>query len=148
MTRRGNTADPRVGVREIDHTADVGIEVTARDARELFREAARGLFALIADTSRVGEVEERELAAEGDGVEELLHSWLCEALALFNSERFIGKSCAIALLDDKTVAGRLRGERLDPDRHRFRTEIKGVTYHGFEVRRERGLWRARVIFDV
>jgi len=37
---------------------------------------------------------------------------------------------------------------LDLSRHRFRTEIKGVTYHDFKVWQENGAWHARVIFDV
>ena len=49
---------------------------------------------------------------------------------------------------DRRVDGLVRGERLDLERHRFYTEIKGVTYHDFRVWQENGCWHARVIFDV
>jgi len=37
---------------------------------------------------------------------------------------------------------------LDPKRHDFHTEIKGVTYHDFKLWQEAGAWHARIIFDV
>jgi SHS2 domain-containing protein len=88
------------------------------------------------------------VSASGDGPEELLHAWLCELLAQFNINGFVGRSCAIDQITADRVDGRIRGEKLDLTRHGFRTEIKGVTYHDFRVWQEDGLWHARIIFDV
>jgi SHS2 domain-containing protein len=41
-----------------------------------------------------------------------------------------------------------RGDIFDPSRHRFKTEIKAVTYHQVEVKEVDGKWEGRVIFDV
>jgi SHS2 domain-containing protein len=41
-----------------------------------------------------------------------------------------------------------RGEIFDPSRHRFKTEIKGVTYHQVEVRQKDRGWEGRVVFDL
>ena len=133
---------------EIEHTADLGIEVTAGDLATLFASAGDALYALIADSATIETREEITVSASGDGPEELLHSWLCELLAEFNLRGFIGKQCEIVSLKEERVGGRIKGEKLDFERHRFYTEIKGVTYHYFKVWEERGSWHARVILDV
>ena len=135
-------------VREIDHTADLGFEVEAADSAELFKLAGEAFYALIADPAGVEPKKEIEISATAENWEELLHAWLCELLAQFNLKGFIGKQCAITTIEPGRVEAIVKGEVLDLNRHRFHTEIKGVTYHGFKVWQEDGGWRARVIFDV
>ena len=134
--------------REIEHTADLGIEVETVDLSGLFSEAAEALYGLVADSDDINPKEKIAVSAMGQGWEELFHAWLCELLAQFNLKGFVGKHCEIVSLLPERVEGLIRGECLDLERHRFYTEIKGVTYHDFKVWQEDGMWRARVIFDV
>lgn len=141
-------ANRKKAFREIEHTADLGIEVEEADLPGLFSSAGEALYGLIADPSKMELKEEIAVSATGDGWEELFHAWLCELLAQFNLKGFVGKRCEV----NRVVAGRVeawvKGETLDLKRHRFYTEIKGVTYHELKVWQEKGTWRARVIFDV
>jgi len=134
--------------REIEHTADLGIEVNAADLPSLFACAGEALFTLIADPASVEGRESITLSAVGDDHEELLHAWLCELLAQFNVGGFVAKSCNVSQITNDRVDGVIRGAKLDLARHGFRTEIKGVTYHNLKVWHENGQWHARVIFDV
>ncbi len=138
----------RATYREIQHTADLGIEVTAADQPGLFACAGEALYALIADPATIESRDAINISAAGDGPEELLHAWLCELLALFNIQGFVGKRCQVAHIGEGQIQGQVSGEKLDLKRHVFHTEIKGVTYHDFRVWREAGAWHARVIFDV
>lgn len=138
----------RPGYRQIEHTADLGVEVTAADLPTLFAFAAEALYAFIADPATVEEQDEMSLTSSGNGLDELLHGWLCEALALFNVTGFVGKRCKVLEIDDRHVMGKISGEKLDLERHRFQTEIKGVTYHEFRIWQEDDSWHARIIFDV
>ncbi len=134
--------------REIEHTADLGIEIETADLSGLFSEAAEALYGLVADSDDINPNEKITVSAVGQGWEELFHAWLCELLAQFNLKGFVGKHCEMVSLMPERVEGLIRGECLDLERHRFYTEIKGVTYHQFKVWQEDGMWRARVIFDV
>lgn len=134
--------------REIEHTADIGIEVEAADLSRLFSVAGEAFYGLIADPRGIELKEEIAVSATGEGWEELFHAWLCELLAQFNLQGFVGKKCETTRLEPGRVEGRVKGEKLDLKRHRFHTEIKGVTYHGLKVWQENGAWHARVIFDV
>jgi SHS2 domain-containing protein len=142
MTDEGGT------YREIEHTADVGIEVTADNLPALFASAGEALYALIVDPVTIHRQEDISISATGNDPEELLHAWLCELLALFNVQGFVGKGCEMTYIGESQVQGRVSGEKLDLKRHAFHTEIKGVTYHDFKVWHEAGRWHARVIFDV
>jgi SHS2 domain-containing protein len=141
-------ANDRGTYREIEHTADLGVEITAADLPALFASAGEALYALIADPATIEIREAIKVSATGANPEDLLHTWLCELLALFNVEGFVGKRCEITYISDGQVQGRVSGEKLDLKRHAFHTEIKGITYHDFKVWQEAGAWHARVIFDV
>lgn len=141
-------ANERPTYHEIEHTADLAIEVTAPDLPTLFASSGEALYALIVDTATIQNRDHISVTATGEGSVDLLHGWLCELLARFNIEGFIGKHCEISRLTDGEVVGKVSGEKLDLKRHAFHTEIKGVTYHDFKVWKEKGGWHARVIFDV
>lgn len=134
--------------RQIEHTADLGMEIEVADLPGLFASGAEALYGFIADRETIKEGEEISVAVTGAGWEELFHAWLRELLAQFNLKGFVGKRCDVERVVAGRVEGRIKGETLDLKRHRFYTEIKGVTYHGFRVWQENGRWHARVIFDV
>jgi SHS2 domain-containing protein len=134
--------------REIEHTADLGIEVEAESPGELFRRAGLALFSLMVGLEGVKAHEVREEAVEAEGWEDLLHDWLSRLLLRFLQDGFIAATITILDLDATHVHARLTGEKLDYERHDFETEIKAVTYHQLSVACENGRWRARVIFDV
>jgi SHS2 domain-containing protein len=141
-------ASSQAGFREIDHTADLAIEVTGHDLPSLFSVAGEALYSLIVDPSTIEPRDEIVISTNADQPEELLHAWLRELLGAFNVQGFVGKTCEMIELTDKRAEGKIKGEKLDLARHRFHTEIKGVTYHDFTLWRSSDGWHARIIFDV
>ncbi len=127
----------------IDHTGDVGIAVRAASLEELYAEAARALFEILADVPGARPAGTVEFPVPSDSPEDGLREFLAELLYRFSAERKMYVSFAPG--PGKVTAGE---EPFDPGRHALRTEIKAVTYHGLRVARERDGWRAQVIFDV
>ncbi|MGH7964778.1 MAG: archease [Candidatus Binatia bacterium] len=134
--------------REIEHTADLGIEVEADTPGELFRRAGLALFSLMVRPEGVEVRERREEAVQAENWEDLLHAWLSRLLHRFLQDGFIGAQITVDDIDATHLRARLTGEKLDYERHDFETEIKAVTYHQLSVTCENGRWQARVIFDV
>jgi SHS2 domain-containing protein len=134
--------------REIEHTADLGIEVEAETPNELFHRAGLAIFSLMVSLEGVEAREAREETVQAEGWEDLLHDWLSRLLHSFLQDGFIAATITIEELDSTHLRSRLLGEKLDYKRHNFETEIKAVTYHQLSVTCENGRWRARVIFDV
>lgn len=132
----------------IDHTGDVGIEIRSETLPELFEDAARGLTEILLDPAGLSPQRAEPFVVEEEGEDLQLRAFLAEILY-----RFLSTRTAYARVEVTSVArGRVEavghGETLDPARHAVRTELKAVTYHQLEVRREDGGWFARVIFDI
>jgi len=131
-----------------DHTADVGIRVFGRTVEEVFANAAYALFDQLTDLRKVRKQISQEISVQGSDREDLLIRWLGELLFLGESRGFLFKEFTIRRLDSTSLKAVARGEIFDPSRHRFKTEIKAVTYHQAEVKEKNGRWEGRVIFDV
>jgi SHS2 domain-containing protein len=133
--------------RELEHTGDLGIEVTASTRRELFRRAALALAALLVEPSNVECAEPRMVQiTAGDDID-LMHDLLTELLQLFAADGFIWREVAVEE-QGLTLHVTLQGESFDPNRHTPHGEIKAVTYHQLTVENVSNQWRARIIFDV
>lgn len=134
---------PNRGHREVEHTADWGLEVWAPDLAGLLEEAARGMFELMGVVVSEEDRCHRELEITADDGEQLLVSFLEELLFLTESENIAVDAFLLKLVGDSVLA-RLEGGTIVS----LEKEIKAVTFHNLEiVETERGL-ETRIIFDV
>jgi len=131
-----------------DHTADLGARVFGQTCKEVFANAAYALFDLLTDLNRVRENLSYNLHVEAADREELLVRWLSELLFLCESPGYLFKKFSLSHLGRTSLRAVARGEAFDPSRHKFKMEIKAVTYHQVEVKKKDGKWEARVIFDI
>jgi SHS2 domain-containing protein len=131
-----------------EHTADVGIEVTASSMEELFVHSALALADIMFERSPSGTSEGRLIMVVGSNPEELLIAWLNELLYIYAVERLVFSDFTDTELTETTFMTRARGERADPERHGLEMEIKAATYHGFSIERDGDTFRARIIFDI
>ena len=131
----------------IDHTADVGIMAYGKDEKEVFATAAYAMFSLIAELDGVNDVLCREIEVTADDKEALLVAWLNELLYLFDVENIIFNGFEVTSLDEHRLRANACGEKVDPLRHRLKTQVKGATYHMLKVEKGNG-FRAQIIFDV
>jgi SHS2 domain-containing protein len=132
----------------LDHTADIGIIASGRDLTEAFVNAAYAMFDILTDIDRVEEKDSFELEASAENVEDLLVAWLDELLYLYETDRFLSRRFVISDMSNTSLRASVFGERIDPDRHEIKTEIKSVTYHQLMVEKTDDGWKAQVIFDV
>lgn len=162
LSRESRWAE-RFDTEEIEHTADEGFIVRARDRADALAAAAEALGALIVDPGSVRALEARPLALdppEGTSVEspwaddDRFFAWLSEVLYAIDAGRFALRRAAI--FDDggptgeRPLRGVLWGEPLDEGRHAVRSAIKAITYHAMETGpvEEGTVYRAQVVVDV
>ena len=134
--------------RIFDHTADLGVEISAASVEEIYAAAVFALFDLLADLSTVRAGIVREIVVTGEDQADLLVNFLREALYLWNGEGFLIKTCLVREAAPQRLKALLRGECFDPARHRIKQEIKAVTYHQASVCETEKGWVAKVVFDV
>ncbi|MFQ6616993.1 MAG: archease [Fidelibacterota bacterium] len=134
----------------IDHTADVGVEVRGENFADLLVHAGEAVFSVITDLSTVEPSTCWEVRVAPGKPEEVMRSWLDELLSRFNRKDMLFSRFAVMVLDDNGIRAQAWGEVLDDSRHSLHTEIKGITYHQFQVRQNTAGtgWVARIILDV
>lgn len=134
-----------------DHTADVGLEVSAPSLEALFSTSAMALFDLLIETGATTEDQtpnEHAITLHAANPPELLVRWLSELLYLHETADLVFRRLQVTHLSDDHLIGVVIWEPFDRARHRIKREIKGVTYHQVSVVEEPAGWRARVILDV
>ncbi len=137
--------------RLLDHTADLGIEISAASLEGLFSEALRALTDCITPVEGVEPRVRRPVKVQAASLDELLVEWLGEAVAWFEIEDLLFGSARLGVSEAEDVFrlnGEAAGERYDPQRHPLKVLIKAVTYHGLRVESVAEGWRAVVILDI
>ena len=76
------------GWRELEHTADAGLEIWGPDLGSLLRAAGQGFIELILDPSTVNETQTRRIEVDEADAETLIVSWLEEILFALEVDAF------------------------------------------------------------
>ena len=143
MSRRGE-------FREIDHAADLGLDLRGPDPGAVLEAAQRGLVqVLFGDAPPLEPSEEREVRLKESGYPELLKAW-CESLyRLLEEDSFLPLETRVEASAPASFLARVEGAILSREVRAAASELKAVTWHqlAFEPDGDIG-WKARVIFDV
>jgi SHS2 domain-containing protein len=144
-----------MAVEFFDHTADVGVRISAESLETLFSEAAVALTETVTDPAGVSGSSTVHVSLHTSDLDQLLVDWLSELVALFDIERFLAASAKVTIREagggsrDWTLEASVSGERCETARHPLRVLVKGITYHGLGIRRTaQGRWATSVVFDV
>jgi len=131
-----------------DHTADLGLRITAASIDELFVEAAHGLLSVLVDNPEdVRPENETSFEIEGNEKDYLLFDWLSELIYRFETDGQLFSQFDVTVTETGLKAT-ARGEPADQSRHRLAHEVKAVTYHQLEVEETKEGWRAQLIVDI
>lgn len=135
-------------VESIEHTADIGVRISAGSAGEAFTLAAGVMFDFMVDRSAMGQPDTWQIHVEGTDWEDLLVRWLEELLHGFEIEGRIPGTIEIRGLVPTQLHAEIRGDRLDLDRDERGVQIKAVTYHQLRSKPTSDGFEVQVIFDI
>jgi SHS2 domain-containing protein len=133
------------GHRQVEHTADIALELWAASEPELLIEGARALVEIMTEGALVGAPAEKTVEIDAVDSEDRLVCWLNEVLYLAVTEGFLFAEGDL-VLTGTGLSGKLRGDAEAHDR--IRTELKSVTYHDLELEHGQDGVRARLVIDV
>ena len=145
-------ADTPDWFHEIDHTGDIGIQVTAPTLPQLFERAAAGMVRVLTDPEAVRTDEATQITVNGRDHEALMVRWLSDLNYRHTVDHVLYGTFAVEAIDETdtglSLTATVRGEPIDPDRHTVYTEIKAITFHGLDVHETDDGWAVQVIFDM
>lgn len=133
-----------------EHTADVGIRAFGKDLNEAFENAALGMFNIITDLKRVEVIGEYEIVLDGSDIEQMLVDWLSELLYIHTVKQIMFSDFKVAIEEGEGIwrlKGLASGENYNEQKHLYNTEIKAVTHHILEIKKNKG-YTVQVLFDI
>jgi len=130
-------------------TADVCFVAYGKDLNELFVNAALALFETMINTTQLEPKIKRIVQIKGEDMKSLLFDWLNELLFYYGSENLAFSKFDVEV-DEKNfkLKAVCWGEKIDPEKHEIRTEVKATTYHKMKIEKTKDGWEAQVILDV
>jgi len=134
-------------------TADIAFEASGANLQELFQSAADATMnVMVEDLETIRPVDSVAIHLESREVDMLLFDLLQELIYYKDTERLLLRVKDISVSEQNgkfLLRAQTRGERLDPERHEQRVDVKAVTLHRFAVHKtDGGSWNALVILDV
>lgn len=134
---------------EIEHTADLGLDLDGPSPGAVLEAAQRGIVHLLfGETPDYEANEEREIVLQAASWPELLKTWLEALYRLIEEEGFVPLGSHVEAADPAMLRASVAGARPARDELARASELKAVTYHQLAFQRDDGGWTARVIFDV
>jgi SHS2 domain-containing protein len=122
--------------RFLDHMTDAYIEVQADTLDEAFELAATALVDTMVNVKDVSQTVEQEISAEGHDLESLLYNWLEAVMLELLVNRTALSYFKVSIAKSSSgyeLKARAKGELFDVEKHKYKVEIKGVTYHMMKI---------------
>ena len=133
--------------------ADIAYEAYEKDLNELFENAAMAIFEPTADLKTVEAKKKFDVNIENEKLDNLLYDFLSEILFLKDSKYVVFKKVNVHVDEDKKnkkwkLKSVLEGDTINPEKQHLENDIKAVTMHMFEVKKEKNNWKATVVVDI
>ena len=134
----------------IDHTADIAVEISADTIEELFIVSARAFKEAVVEFNPKNTSEDFNLILDSHSIEALLVGFLNE----LNFRLIYKRKISININNMKIIQN---GDNWNLqcilqesiiDENKIKTEIKSVTYHQMEIKKENGKYFTRIVFDI
>jgi SHS2 domain-containing protein len=132
--------------------ADAAFEAWGESLEEMIVAASEAtLNIMVGNPEAIEFREQRCREFEDTQIDLLLFQVLQEIVYFKDAERLLLRVCDVRLSEREGAWGaiiEMRGERISPARHDLIVDVKGVTLHRLQVKREDDRWAATVVVDI
>lgn len=135
----------------IPHPSDMGVRGIGNTPEEAFAEAARAMFALMADLETIAPKEAVSFEVEAETLEDLFVRFLAELLFLRDTRGLLFSRFSLCIQKEGErfrITGQALGEKFDPKKHKAGIDVKAATYNWVKVEERNGTWIAQGVVDV
>ncbi|VVC00469.1 Protein archease [uncultured archaeon] len=138
--------------------ADLAFRAEGRTREELFANCGLALMSAMANAAKIKAKVHRVIEVDGKGDKELLYNFLEELVYLKDTEGVLFRKFKVRISQGKNKKDGAREMSLSAEcagdslkaigRENLLNDVKAITMHMFEVRREKGKWGATVVVDI
>ncbi len=146
-------------------TADIAYEIYGKTLEELFTNTAEAVSQTMVDVTTVKPLLNSKCKIKNEKLENLLLDYLNQLLFQKDAKQIlfskfnikINKQDAKPARNAFSIAdagGRYQldanswGEKIDPKKHKLKTDVKAVTRHHLEIKKENGKFVATIVLDI
>lgn len=133
--------------------ADAAFEASGDSPSELCLAAAQALIETMVDPNSVRPTWSRTVMLHAAEFADLLFDWLAELVYLKDAEAVVFSRVCPTVSESRggeewSLTATVSGAPIDPEHQELRADVKAVTKHLYEVRRDGPQWTARVVLDI
>ncbi|WP_421077563.1 archease [Methanothermococcus sp. Ax23] len=138
--------------------ADMGVIARGKTLEEAFEESAKALSNLMVNIGTVEKRIKREIEISSEDLYSLLYDFLTELLIILDSEYLIFSDFDIKIHKKNRTENENEeeyilkcvayGEELDKEKHEPKEEVKAITYHKMEIKKENDEYVIKYIVDL
>lgn len=136
-------------VKEDKNIADVMIEIFGKNEKELFQNLLTGFASIITNPKKLKEKEKFSFKMTAFTFEELVFNFVEELIYLKDTKAVIFKKGKFVFKKDTkfNLEAVLWGEKIS-EALPIKIDIKAITRHKFEVKKEKNKLKVIIVFDV
>ena len=135
----------------LDHTADVMFEAVGKNLNEVFRNAALAVFDVQSDLKKIKLKIKKKIKLKNSIIGDLLFDFLEELIYLKDAKYMLFGKFDVKITQKKMVyylEAFAFGEKINPEKHELKTDVKAITLHEFFLKKIKGGWKCRVLLDI
>lgn len=136
-----------INFKFFEHTADIGIILEEKTLEKLIEKIILVFSDLTTDLSKLGNSINMRISISADNLEDMIIRLLEEVIFLFETKKFLPSECSV-ILKNTSVTCDMKGDMFDTSRHPSKFVIKAITYHQFNIKKDKNRWILKAVFDV
>ncbi|MFH1455926.1 MAG: archease [archaeon] len=129
-----------------DMTSDVVYEAYGKTLKEIFVNAAEGMFEVICQKDKIEPKDFVEVDVNADNLEDLMFSWLQELIALVDVEEMFFCKFEILEISETKLKAKVYGEPISPAKGE--TVVKSLTYYKYKFEKVAKRYKVTVSMDI
>jgi len=125
-------------VEYLEHMTDAYVRVYGKDLDQSFEYSAIGLVNIMYNIEKIERKQRVLITAEGTDLENLLFDWLEKILLLMLIDKIVLSEFHVTISHIQKnkkfiLNGYGYGEMIDLNKHEFKVEVKGITFHEMKI---------------
>ena len=129
----------------LPHSSDLKIRIFGKTKKELFLNAMLAMQqALRPEIKNQKARSKKKIEIKSSDLSSLLVDFLSEINYLNEVEKKVYNDIKFTKFSDTELEGELEGKRVE----KFGLQIKGVSWHNFEIKQKNKTWETTILFDI
>ena len=127
--------------------ADIAFEAYGKTLNEVFENSAHAFFDMTCNPKTIKSKIRKVITLQNKDEKKLLYSFLSELVFLKDSKQLIFNKVKIVIKNNKLKAT-LYGDKIDYEKQELRNDIKAITFHMFNLEKNKNNYKSRVVVDI